>query len=156
MQGLSDAEQKTNHNETGAVSASFFWNRSRHNFQFGGDFKKQQFNVLGQNAGRGTFTFTGAGTDSRTGSDFADFLLGTPDAAYVAFGNADKYFRDSLYDAFFNDDWRINSALTLNAGVRWEYGRPLTELYGRLVNLDVVPGFCKRSRGGGEQSSSVH
>ncbi len=135
--GLSDVEQAQNHNETNAVSASFFLIRGRQTFQFGGDFKKQQFNVLSQQNGRGTFTFTGAAT----GSDFADFLLGIPDVAAVAFGNADKYFRGSLYDAFFTDDWRINSAFTLNAGVRWEYGSPLTELYGRLVNLDVVPGF---------------
>jgi hypothetical protein len=26
-------------------------------------------------------------------------------------------------------------------GIRWEYGAPITELYGRLVNLDVGPGF---------------
>jgi len=139
--GLSDAQQASNHNETNAVSSSFFWNHSRHNFQFGGDFKKQQFNVLGQQNGRGTFTFTG----DVSGSDFGDFLLGVPDAASVAFGNADKYFRDSLYDAFFTDDWRISSSLTLNAGVRWEYGSPITELYGRLVNLDVVPGFSNEA-----------
>ncbi len=135
--GVSDAEQSLNRNETNAVSSSFFWNRGRHNLQFGGDFKKQQFNILGQQDGRGTFTFSGFG-----GSDFADFLMGFPDAAAVAFGNADKYLRDSLYDAFFTDDWRINSSLTLNAGMRWEYGAPITELYGRLVNLDVVPGFA--------------
>jgi len=138
IQGLSDAEQTVNHNETNAVSASFFWNRGRHNFQFGGDFKRQQFNVLGQSNGRGTFNFTGV----TAGSDFADFLLGIPAAANLSFGNADKYFRDSLYDAFFTDDWRINSAFTLNAGMRWEYGSPITELYGRLVNLDVLPGFA--------------
>ncbi|HTB18785.1 MAG TPA: carboxypeptidase regulatory-like domain-containing protein [Bryobacteraceae bacterium] len=137
VQGLSDTLQASNHNETNAVSSSFFWNHARHNFQFGGDFKKQQFNVLGQQNGRGSFTFTGGAT----GSDFADFLLGVPDVASVAFGNADKYFRGSLYDAFFNDDWRISSAFTLNAGLRWEYGSPATELYGRLVNLDVIPGF---------------
>ncbi len=72
LASLTDGLQAINHNETNAVSASFFWNRARHNFQFGGDFKKQQFNVLGQQNGRGTFTFTGAAT----GSDFADFLLG--------------------------------------------------------------------------------
>jgi trimeric autotransporter adhesin len=137
IQQLSDSEQSLNRNETNAVSAAFFRNHGRHNFQFGGDFKRQEFNVLGQQNGHGTFTFTGAAS----GSDFADFLLGVPDAAAVAFGNADKYFRGSLYDAFFTDDWRINSALTLNAGMRWEYGSPLTELYGRLVNLDVAPGF---------------
>jgi hypothetical protein len=141
IQALSDGLQSTTHNETNAVSASFFKNRGRHNLQFGGDFKKQQFNSLGQQNGRGTFTFTGAAT----GSDFGDFLLGVPDAASIAFGNADKYFRDSLYDAFFTDDWKISSAFTLNAGMRWEYGSPITELYGRLVNLDVVPGFANEA-----------
>jgi hypothetical protein len=84
------------------------------------------------------FTFTGGAT----GSDFADFLLGIPDTSSIAFGNADKYFRESVYDAFLNDDWRISPELTLNAGVRWEYGAPITELYGRLVNLDIAPGFA--------------
>ena len=137
IQGVSDAEQAINHNETNAYSAAFYWSRARHNFQFGGDFKRQQFNLLGQSNGRGSFTFTGA----ETGSAFGDFLLGIPDAANLSFGNADKYFRDSLWDGYFTDDWRITSAFTLNAGVRWEYGAPITELYGRLVNLDVLPGF---------------
>ena len=134
---LTDAEQSISHNETKAVSSAFYWNRGRHNLQFGGDFKRQEFNALGQNNGRGTFTFTG----QATGSDFADFLEGIPDAVNLAFGNADKYFRDSLYDVYFTDDWRMTPSFTLNAGLRWEYGSPITELYGRLVNLDVIPGF---------------
>ena len=36
----------------------------------------------------------------------------------------------------------MRSGFTLNVGVRWEYGAPITELYGRLVNLDVAPGFA--------------
>src|SRR5207302_926540 len=85
----------------------------------------------------GSFAFTGA----TTGSDFAGFLLGIPDTSSIAFGNADKYFRASSYDAYITDDWRISPALTLNAGMRWEYGSPITELYGRLVNLDITSGF---------------
>ena len=77
-----------------------------------------------------------------TGSDFADFLLGIPDTSSIAFGNADKYFRSTNYDLYFTDDWRVNAGLTINAGVRWDYGSPITEKYGRLVNLDVVPGFA--------------
>jgi trimeric autotransporter adhesin len=139
--GLTDGEQAINHNETNAVSSAFFWNRGRHELQFGGDFKRQQFNILGQNNGHGTFTFTG----QDTGSDFGDFLVGVPDAVNLAFGNADKYFRDSLYDAYFTDDWRMTPSFTLNAGIRWEYGSPVTELYGRLVNLDVAPGFSNEA-----------
>ena len=84
------------------------------------------------------------------GDDFADFLLGVPDTSSIAFGNADKYFRESVYDAYITDDWRVNPQFTLNAGIRWEYGAPITELYGRLVNLDIASGFCGGSAGGGE------
>jgi hypothetical protein len=135
--GLSDSESSFNRNQTSGLSYSVQWIRGSHNITFGGDFRRQQFNFLAQQDPRGTFTFTGA----QTGSAFADFLLGLPAASSIAFGNADKYFRESVYDAYFTDDWRISAALTVNAGMRWEYGAPITELYGRLVNLGIAPGF---------------
>ena len=134
---LSDANNSINRNQTAAWSYDTLWNRGRHNIAFGGDFRRQQFNYLAQQNPRGTFTFTGADT----GSAFGDFLLGVPDTSQLAFGNADKYFRENVWDAFVNDDWRVGPALTLNLGVRWEYSAPITELYGRLVNLDIAPGF---------------
>ena len=69
------------------------------------------------------------------------FFSGIPSASSIAFGNADKYFRAPSYDAYITDDWRFGPGFTLNAGVRWEYEAPITERYGRLVNLDVGPGF---------------
>ncbi len=146
---LSDGRPSNNRNQTNALSYNMFWNRGRHNLTFGAEFRRQQFNYLSQQDPRGTFTFTGAATQGAAdgisaagaGSDFADFLLGIPDTSSIAFGNADKYFRTSSYAAFITDDLRINPGLTMNMGVRWEYGAPITELYGRLVNLDIVPGF---------------
>jgi hypothetical protein len=136
--GLSDAQSAFDRNQSSGVSHSMFWSHGAHNIRFGADFRRQEFNYLSQQDPRGAFTFTGA----QTGSDFADFLLGSPDTSSIAFGNADKYFRESVYDAFFTDDWRIGPELTLNAGARWEYGAPITELYGRLVNLDIAPGYA--------------
>ena len=143
---LSDAQSSSDRNQTSAVSHSMMWIRGAHNISFGADFRRQQFNSLAQQDPRGTFSFTGAAT----GSDFTGFLLGIPDTSSIAFGNADKYFRGSAYDAFFTDDWRIGPALTLNAGMRWEYGSPLTELYGRLVNLDIAPGNLRGFKRGFE------
>jgi len=134
---LSDVQYSSIHNQTSGVSADALWNHGRHNITYGADFKRMQFNSLGQQEPRGTFTFTG----QSAGSDFAGFLLGVPDTSSIAFGNADKYFRSSSYDAYVTDDWRMRSSLTLNIGVRWEYNAPITELYGRLVNLDVTRGF---------------
>jgi hypothetical protein len=150
---LSDVQQSLTRNQTNIVSVDSFWNRGRHNISLGADFRRLQFNVLSQQDPRGIFTFTGAATQANvngvpvagTGSDFADFLLGIPDTSSLAFGNADKYFRAASYDAYATDDWRISPGFTLNAGVRWEYGSPMTERYGRLVNLDIVPGFAKEA-----------
>ena len=120
------------------------WNRSPHNVTAGFDFRRQEFNYLTQANPRGQFTFTGASTSGGVvggGSDVADFLVGIPDTSTIAFGNADKYLRQSVYDIYLNDDWRVNPQLTINAGVRWEYGSPVTETEQRLVNLDVATGF---------------
>jgi hypothetical protein len=73
--------------------------------------------------------------------DLAHFLLGIPDTSFIAFGNADKYFRQTFYDGFVTDDWRVNGALTLNGGIRWEYETPINEKYARLVNLSVTRDF---------------
>lgn len=134
---LTDGNQSVNRNQTSAVSADMFWNRGRHNVSFGGDFKRQQFNVISQPNPRGSFSFTGAAA----GNDFADFLLGVPDTIQIASGKADKYLRGGIADAYVTDDVRISPSLTMNVGIRWEYWSPLSELQGRLVNLDVVPGF---------------
>ena len=144
---LSDAQSSFNRARTDGGSASTALYRGRHNVTLGGDFRKQQFNDFFQQNPRGAFTFTGAATQGTVngattgGSDLADFLIGVPDTSSVAFGNADKYLREAVYDLYAADDWRIRSTLTINAGLRWEYGAPITELHGRLVNLDVAPGF---------------
>lgn len=148
--GLSDANSSFTRYQTAGVSANLFWNHSPHNVQYGFDIKRQQFNLLSQANPRGSFGFTGASTSAvvngvpvpGTGSDFAGFLLGIPDTLQLAYGNADKYFRDALYDAYINDDWRVNPGFSLNYGLRWDYGSPITERYGRLVNLDITSGFA--------------
>jgi hypothetical protein len=149
ISGLSDAQYSSQHIQTSGVNGSIFWAHRSHNITMGGDFRRQQFNFNSQQNARGSFVFTGAATQATanglpvagTGSDIADFLLGTPDTSSIAYGNADKYFRSANYSAYFSDDWRFSSGLTINMGLRWEYGSPATELYGRLVNLDIAPYF---------------
>jgi hypothetical protein len=141
---LSDADSSFDRNRTDAFSGSTGIYRGKHNVTAGVDFRDQQYNDFFQQNPRGAFTFTGVATAgaNSTGSDLADFLIGVPDTSSIAFGNADKYFRQHVYDAYATDDWRILSILTINVGVRWEYGAPITELHGRLVNLDLTPGFA--------------
>lgn len=136
---LTDNNSSFDRNRTDSFSGSVSIYHGHHNITAGGDLRKQEFNDLFQQNPRGSFSFTGA----TTGSDIGDFLVGVPYASAIAFGNADKYFRQTVYDAYATDDWRVLPILTINAGVRWEYGAPMTELKNRLVNLDIAPNFTQ-------------
>lgn len=148
---LTDAQSSFIRDMTNGVSAVVRLNELAHNITAGVEFRRQQFNYLTQANPRGSFTFTGAATSQNassttsstgtTGSAMADFLIGTPDASAIAYGNADKYLRQSVMALYATDDWRVSPQLTLNLGVRWEYGAPVTERKQRLVNLDVASGF---------------
>ncbi|HVW06938.1 MAG TPA: carboxypeptidase-like regulatory domain-containing protein [Bryobacteraceae bacterium] len=150
ISGLTDGNAAINRNQASIYSYLGAWNHGRHNIQFGGDFRWQQFNTYSQQSPRGTFTFTGALTQQPAaasgtpagGYDFADFLLGVPDQSQIAFGNADKYFRSVSPDLFIVDDWKVTPGFSLSLTARWDYSSPITELYGRLVNLDIAPGFA--------------
>jgi hypothetical protein len=148
--GLTDGNSEFNRNRTDAYAVKVSTTHRRHTVTFGGDFRRQEYNEFTEQNPRGSFSFTGAATEApgstpgpgnATGSDLADFLLGVPDASQIAFGNPEKYFRTSAYDAYVTDDFRVLPTFTLNAGMRWEYGAPMSELYGRMVNLDVTRAF---------------
>jgi len=147
---LSDTNYTLNHNNTNQAGESLLWVRGAHNITMGGDGRRLDFNQIAQQNPRGTFTFTGdmtglpgaSGLAARgAGFDFADFLLGLPDASSIAYSpsGADKYFRATWADAYITDDWHMRGNLTINFGVRWDFQAPVTELYNRLVSLEVGP-----------------
>ena len=148
---LSDALPSQSVVQSLAEGDSFTWVKKNHTLTFGGDFKRQDRNTTTDQNARGTFQFSGIATSAfnsngqpipNTGLDFADFLLGLPQSSSVQFGGDSEYFRQNAWDAYANDDWRVNSSLTLMFGLRYEYYSPLAEKYGHLVNLDIAPGFA--------------
>ena len=91
--GLTDGNYSLNRNQTSAVGDSLLWVRGLHNFTFGGDYRRQQFNQLADTNGRGTYTFNGSATSllvngvaqTGTGYDLADFLLGLPTTSSIRY-----------------------------------------------------------------------
>lgn len=146
---LGDGNYSLNRNQTSAVGENLTWVRGLHKFSFGADYRRMQNNQLSDSNGRGTYSFNGSVTSylvngvaqSGTGGDLADFLLGWVATSSIRYGNPDKYFRSSGYDVFVNDDWRITPKFSLNFGLRWDYATPVNELYDRMVNLEIAPGY---------------
>jgi hypothetical protein len=94
----------------------------------------------------GTYTAPASNSSSALrqlyGRDVAAFLLGIPTASssQSLIDNPNSYSVQSVYHGFyFHDDWRVNSKLTLNLGLRYELELGLTERYNRIVRgLDLT------------------
>jgi hypothetical protein len=149
--GLSDPTPRRELDQTYTVSETVSWNRGKHNWRFGGDYRRilQSFHSA-WNA-EGSFVFTGFATSqyttgstqpvADTGYDFADFLLGFPQQTSLQSGATSYNFRANAFDFFVQDDWRFHSNLSFNLGLRYEYNGPYTEAANQIANLDVAPGF---------------
>jgi hypothetical protein len=68
---------------------------------------------------QGNFNFNG----SFTGNAIADFLLGMPNSYSELDIQRTGRYRYHQIEAFFQDDWKVSSRLTVNLGVRW-FGIP--------------------------------
>jgi hypothetical protein len=122
----------------------------KHNLGFGFLFRRMQQNSLNYRNARGSLSFSGLITSelnaagnpvTGTGFDFADFLLGRPQSSSLQYGDDSYYLRSWATGWYARDDWRPSRGLSFNLGLRYEYFAPYTELYGRMANLDVAPGF---------------
>ena len=148
--GLNEPIPSLIRNQTMRVFDFLLWNHGNHNFRFGGEVRRVGLNTLTDPDARGTFTFSGFATSdftpqgfpvAGTGFDFADFLLGLPQATTVRYGTSSNYFRSWVYSLFAQDDWRLASKLTFNIGLRYEYFQPFTEKYGHLSDLALSQGY---------------
>ena len=121
------------------------WSRGNHSVRFGGDIRKFNWDMLGFFQNRGYFQFTTPITSRTsladgTGDALASFLLGDPTLAQRQAGTPSMVMRQWTYDAFIQDDWRVNQSLTINIGLRYELQTPLHDISKILTNLDFSGG----------------
>jgi hypothetical protein len=131
-------------NEVYTVQPNFNLVVGRHFLKFGVEGRKYNDFSLNPGVAVGGYNFNKVWTqansragDAVSGDDVASFLLGYPASAYDD-RNIDPAFTHFYYDAFFQDDWKPTSRLTVNLGLRWDYEAPVTERYNRMVRgLDL-------------------
>jgi hypothetical protein len=111
------------------------WQRGRHLIKFGGLAERYQLNMINPTFGLGIFTF----------NDLPSFLANRP-ARFIGLapnGALDRYWRFTLMGLYVQDDFKVGSRVTVNAGLRWEATTMPVDLYGRdsaLPNLsDPAP-----------------
>jgi outer membrane receptor protein involved in Fe transport len=126
------------------LSGSLSWIRGRHEFKFGGGYRRDQINALQGIASNGFFVFEGIPSfESFIYNDgFANFLSGNPVVFLQGGGNFAREIRDRALDAYGQDTYKVTPRVTLNLGLRYELPFPSTERNNE-VNL-FAPGAQSR------------
>ncbi|MGB0082634.1 MAG: TonB-dependent receptor [Terracidiphilus sp.] len=118
-------------------SVGYTWIKGNQSLKFGYEFEHIWMGVFDNNPPYGSFTFGGSYSSSSKVADayWADFLFGTT-SAYSLAGAFEAHLRQSLDSAYVQDDWKVSRNLTLNLGLRWEYGSPYSEENNYISNWD--------------------
>jgi Carboxypeptidase regulatory-like domain/TonB dependent receptor/TonB-dependent Receptor Plug Domain len=113
------------------------WTRGKHNWKFGAGFSPYQQNLVYGYYLDGELDYY-SDTIVGSGNDYADFLLGLPDA-YFQNANAPSNIRSKSTYAFAQDEWHLNKNWVLTLGLRYEYNTPKSDTQGRTFS--VIPGL---------------
>lgn len=118
---------------------NYTWVKGNHSLKFGYEYEHIWMAVNDNNPLYGSWVF-GGGFSTISGSPvtdnyWADFLFGDTNQYSLA-----NYFvahlLQSMDSVYAQDDWRVMPKLTLNLGLRWEYGSPYSELHNNISNFD--------------------
>lgn len=105
--------------------------------------------VYGLNAYAGQFSRPSAASPADANTyNLADFLFGLPSQVQLANYLITNY-RQHQHFLYLQDDYRVNSKLTVNLGLRWEYATPRWERDNVLTNYNPVSNSLVKATDGG-------
>jgi hypothetical protein len=133
---------------------NYTWIHGRSTYKMGYEYQAifttvDDFNpVFGQDTYNGGFSFngiagkaatatalSGADTGTKEGVALADFIFGARDT-YQLNNYVNVHLNQRMHNFYFQDDIRVNSKLTVNAGLRYELVTPQWESNNLLANYD--------------------
>jgi hypothetical protein len=136
--------QGHNYQEKPGFNANATWVKGNHTYKFGSEVYFQgtisnPFSAVGMYFGPNATSLpvTGLNTAGQTiGNPYASFLLG--DAAALGQAAGADYRQGKEEWAFFaQDSWKVTRKMTLDYGLRYQYGTYAQDTYGRLPDLGV-------------------
>jgi Carboxypeptidase regulatory-like domain len=117
------------------ISDNMTLSRNSHTLKFGGLVVRNRKDQNGRSHYAGEADFNSAGNPNSTRNALADALLGNFRSYTEASDDPIGFFRFTQYEAFFTDSWKVNRRLSLELGVRYQYGLPIYTQANNVANF---------------------
>ncbi len=133
---LPTAYWDTNYQYNGAMT----WTKGSHTLKFGASALDRNWSTF-QILFKGNFNINSAQTSSAAangagGNSFASLLTGNYNTATRNMALAAPQYKSWELGEYIQDNWRVNSKLTVNLGLRYDIFTPITEKHNALSNFD--------------------
>ena len=120
---------------------SLTWSKGRHTFKFGAEYRAYEQNQIFDFINNGYLAFNGTATQQglvkvlpglANDPIVNDFAQGYISAFYDQSNSNHQGYRDKFFSAYAQDDFKVSRNLTINLGLRYDYGNPLEEQENRV------------------------
>lgn len=106
------------------------WKAGKHDIKIGYEFRRTTVSQIFDAYFRGRINFGSLG----------DFLAGNPSGGFQYSGDSNRNTVQNSHGAYFQDSYRVNTRLTLNLGLRYDYYGIIQEKHGEFTNVDPITG----------------
>ena len=136
---------------TGYISNRFQYSdvvsltRANHVLKLGADIRRLQYNVYSSNSPNGDISFSKIFTTQTAGGSvggdaLGDYLLGAFNSATGARTVNSPAFRNTTYNFFAQDEWKVTPRLHLSLGLRYEYAQRAYDVHDKIAIVDFSTG----------------
>ena len=137
------------------------WVKGRHTLTIGGQIAWMQYNVVNATGGTTPLTLANAVTETaglnyaftataNTGNSYASFLIGQIDkASFTQYLQQESAARFRPISPYIQDNWKVNSKLTLDIGLRYDFYPSVTETHDAMSYFDpTITNSVTNQKGG--------
>jgi len=141
--GASEYLPALEHQHSYVFTDNLSWVHGRHAAKFGTELRFEQFTILEPAAARGAIDFGGGflindnpGSPGTGGEAFATFMQGISDGGSITSVTPNIVYNRQIYALYALDDFKVNSRLTLNLGLRYELFATIKEANNNQATFD--------------------